>query len=203
MIKKLYRDSNSPKDLDEVCRIIRDGGVVVLPTDTVYAVCCHALKERAIERVCQLKRIDLKQKSLSVAFSDLSQISEYVLVGNSVFKLLKENLPGAFTFILPSSSRLPKIFKNRKEVGIRIPDDSVFRAVIDALGEPIMTTSVPYTEGDDIETITDPELIDERLGAQVDLVVDGGIGGTEPSTIVNCVNDEPEIIRQGKGKLIE
>lgn len=203
MIKKLYRDSNSQRDLDEVCRILRDGGVVVLPTDTVYAICCHALKERAIERVCQLKQIDLKQKSLSVAFSDLSQISEYVNVENSVFKLLKENLPGPFTFILPSSNRLPKIFKNRKEVGIRIPDDFIFQSLIEALGEPIMTTSVPYDEADGFESITDPELIDERFGSVVDLVIDGGIGGTEPSTVISCVGGDSEIVRMGKGELKE
>jgi len=201
MIKKLYNDGNNPKDLAEICSVLNDGGIVVLPTDTLYAVCCHALKERAIERICSLKQIDLKRKSLSVCFADLSHISDYCMVENNVFKVMKRNLPGPFTFILKASSKLPKIFKNRKEVGIRIPDNEIFREILNELGAPILTTTVPYDEDDDVEYLTDPELIEEKWGSYVDIVIDGGYGQTEPSTIIDCTEGDFEIIRQGKGEL--
>ena len=202
MLKRLYTSNNSPRDLEEIASILNDGGIAILPTDTLYAVCCHALKERAIERICDLKKIDLKRKSLSVAFADLSHISEYARVENNIFKSMKRNLPGPFTFILQASSKLPKIFKNRKEVGIRIPDNPIFRDIINELGAPILTTTIPYDESEDIEYLTDPELIHEKWGEMVDIVIDGGMGQTEPSTIVDCTTGDTEIIRQGKGELI-
>ena len=153
-------------------------------------------------------KIDTKSKSfiknnLSIICYDLSNISEYAKVDNNTFKLMKRNLPGAFTFILNAGNRLPKIFKNRKEVGIRIPNNNAIREICQLLDAPILTTTLPLEDGEDIEYITTPELIAEKFDSEVDLILDGGIGGTEPSTIVNCTEGEAEIIRQGKGWLEE
>ena len=169
----------------------------------MYAIGCHGLKERAIERICQLKAIDPKKNNLSIICYDLSSISEYAKFDNNTFKLMKRNLPGPFTFILNGTVRLPKIFRNRKEVGIRMPDNPIIQELARFLDAPIMTTTLPYEENEDIEYCTDPELIDEKFGNIVDLVIDGGIGGIESSTIVDCTNGEAEIVRQGKGWLDE
>lgn len=201
MLLKLYSKNNSPQDLQDIIDILNDGGLIIYPTDTVYAIGCHGLKERAIERICKIKDIDPRKNNLSIICSNLSMVSEYAKVGNDVFKLLKRNLPGPFTFILNTGNRLPKIFKNRKEVGIRMPDNNIICEIATLLDAPLMTTSIPYDEDEDIEYLTTPELIDEKLGSLVDLVIDGGIGDVEFSTIVNCTGDEPEIVRQGKGEL--
>ena len=169
----------------------------------MYAIGCHALKERAIERICKFKGIDPRKHNLSIICYDLSNISEYAKVDNNTFKLMKRNLPGPFTFILNTGSRLPKIFKNRKEVGIRIPDHEAIREICQLLDAPILTTTLPLEDGEDIEYITTPELIEEKFGGEADLIIDGGIGGTEPSTVVNCTEGEAEIVRQGKGWLEE
>ena len=182
---------------------LHDGGLIIYPTDTKYAIGCHGLKERAIERICKIKNIDPKKNNLSIICYDLSNISEYAKVDNGTFKLMKRNLPGPFTFILTTGSRLPKIFRNRKEVGIRVPDNNIIREICRQLDAPIMTTTLPYNEKEDIEYSTTPELIDEKFGNEVDLVIDGGIGGVEPSTIVDCTDGKAEIIRQGKGWLDE
>lgn len=203
MLLKLYKKNNSPTDLQQIIDLLNDGGVIIYPTDTMYAIGCHGLKERAIERICQLKGIDPKKNNLSIICYDLSSISEYAKVNNAIFKLMKRNLPGPFTFILNGTTRLPKIFRNRKEVGIRMPDNSIIQEIARLLNAPIMTTTLPYEEKDDIEYITDPELIEEKFGNIVDLVIDGGIGDTEGSTIVSCTGDEIEILRQGKGWLDE
>lgn len=203
MTIKLYEKNNSQRDLDRIVQTLEDGGIIIYPTDTMYAIGCHALKERAIERICKLKGIDPRKNSLSIICTDLSNISEYAKVDNHTFKLMKRNLPGPFTFILNSGSQLPKIFKNRKEVGIRIPDHAAIREICQLLDAPILTTTLPLSDGEDIEYITNPELIEEKFGYEVDLIIDGGIGGMEPSTIVNCTEGEAEIIRQGKGILDE
>lgn len=203
MLLKLYEKNNNPQDLQEIVDTLNDGGLIIYPTDTVYAIGCHGLKERAIERICKIKEIDPRKNNLSIICYDLSSISEYAKVDNNVFKLMKRNLPGPFTFILATGSKLPKIFKNRKEVGIRMPDNHIIREIARLLDAPIMTTSLPLTQGDELEYLTNPELIDERWSSVVDLIVDGGIGDHEPSTIVNCTGDEPEIVRQGKGWLEE
>ena len=203
MTIKLYEKNNSQRDLDRIVQTLEDGGIIIYPTDTMYAIGCHALKERAIERICKLKGIDPRKNSLSIICYDLSNISEYAKVDNRTFKLMKRNLPGPFTFILNSGSRLPKIFKNRKEVGIRIPDHAVIREICQLLDAPILTTTLPLSDGEDIEYITNPELIEEKFENEVDMIIDGGIGGMEPSTIVNCTEGEAEIIRQGKGVLDE
>lgn len=203
MLLKLYSKNNRPEDLQRIVDILNDGGIIIYPTDTVYALGCHALKERPIERICKLKNIDPRKNNLSIICYDLSNISEYARVSNATFKLMKRNLPGPFTFILNADSRLPKIFRNRKEVGIRVSDNAIIREICQLLDAPILTTTLPLEEGEDIEYITEPELIDEKFGEKVDLIIDGGTGGIEPSTVINCCDDVPEIVRQGKGILNE
>lgn len=201
MILKLYDKNNNPDDLQRIVDTLEEGGIIIYPTDTMYAIGCHALKERPIERICKLKNIDPRKHNLSIICYDLSNISEYARVSNATFKLMKRTLPGPFTFILNADSRLPKIFRNRKEVGIRVPDNNIIREICRMLNAPILTTTLPLKEGEDIEYVTDPELIDEKFGDKVDWVIDGGIGGIEPSTVINCCGDEPEVVRQGKGWL--
>ncbi|MDR1004045.1 MAG: threonylcarbamoyl-AMP synthase [Prevotellaceae bacterium] len=203
MILRLYNQNNSRDDLQRVVDLLCDGGIIIYPTDTRYAIGCHGLKERAIERICRIKEIDPRKNNLSIVCYNLSSISEYAKVDNSTFKLMKRNLPGAFTFILNGSNRLPKIFRNRREVGIRMPQNPIIHEIARLLDAPIMTTTLPYREDEEIEYITDPELIEEKFGDKVDLVIDGGMGGTDQSTIVDCTGDEPVIIRQGKGVLNE
>lgn len=200
---KLYNKNNNPNDLQEIVDVLNDGGLIIYPTDTIYAIGCHGLKERAIERICRIKGIDPRKNNLSIICYDLSSISEYAKVSNNIFKLMKRNLPGAFTFILNGTTRLPKIFRNRKEVGIRMPDNPIIREIARLLDAPIMTTTLPLDDDDDMGYATDPELMEERFGDIVDIVIDGGMGGTKLSTIVDCTSGEPEIIRQGKGVLDE
>ena len=203
MLLKLYNKNNNPADLQRVVDLLNDGGLIIYPTDTMYAIGCHGLKERAIERICRLKDIDPKKNNLSIICYDLSSISEYAKVDNATFKLMKRNLPGPFTFILNGTTRLPKIFRSRKEVGIRMPDNPIIRETARLLDAPIMTTTLPHDEDEDIEYVTDPELIDEKWGDTVDLIIDGGIGNMEGSTVVDCTQGEAEIIRQGAGWLEE
>lgn len=203
MIMRLYEKNNDADDLQQIVDILNDGGIIIYPTDTRYAIGCHGLKERAIERICRIKNIDPRKNNLSIICSSLSMVSEYTKMSNDTFKLLKRNLPGPFTFILNTNVNLPKIFRNRKEVGIRIPDNPIISDISQLIDVPIMTTTVPQDTDEDVEYSTDPELIDEKFGELVDLVIDGGIGGTEFSTIVDCTGEEPIIVRQGKGELID
>ena len=203
MLLKLYNKNNDPADLQRVIDLLNDGGLLIYPTDGKYAIGCHGLKERAIERICRLKGIDPKKNNLSIICYNLAAISEYAKVDNTTFKLMKRNLPGPFTFILNGTTRLPKIFRNRREVGIRMPDNPIIREIARLLDAPIMTTTLPHDEDDDPEYTTDPELIDEKYGDLVDLVIDGGIGGLDGSTVVDCTGDEPVIVRQGAGELQE
>ncbi len=201
MIIKLYESNNNPNDIERIVDIINEGGIIIYPTDTMYAMGCHGLKERSIERICKLKNINPKKNNLSIICYDLSTISEYAKVDNATFKLIRRNIPGPFTFILNTNNSLPKIFRNRKEVGIRLPDNNIIREIAKALDAPIMTTTLPIDEIE-IEYNTNPELMEEKFGSEVDLIIDGGIGGIEPSTIVDCTNGEFEIVRQGKGYLL-
>lgn len=201
MIKKFYDSGNSLHDIAMVVDLLNDGGLLVFPTDTVYAIGCHALKERAVERVCQIKGLNPAKNNLSVICYDLKHISEYAKVSNAAFKLMKNNLPGPFTFVLPAGHRLPKIYRSRKEVGIRVPDNEIIREICLHLEAPILTTTIPYDEHDEVEYMTNPELIHERLGQVADLVIDGGIGGFVPSTVVALRDDGFEVIRDGKGVL--
>lgn len=202
MFIKIYQDSPNPREISKVVDVLKEGGLVIYPTDTVYAIGCDALNVHAVEKICAMKGVNPQKSDLSVICYDLSNISEYAKVSNSAFKLLKKNLPGPFTFILPTSGNLPKIYKNKKEVGVRVPDNNIIRTIVRELGNPVLTMSV-RDKGDDImEYTTDPELIYEKYRNTVDLVIDGGYGGIEPSTVVNCIDDNFEIVRQGKGELI-
>lgn len=203
MLLKLYEKNNHPADLQRVIDLLNDGGILIYPTDTMYALGCHGLKERAIERICRLKGIDPKKNNLSIICYDLSSISEYAKMDNATFKLMKRNLPGPFTFVLNGTTRLPKIFRNRKEVGIRMPAHPIIQEIARLLDAPLMTTTLPRNDEEEIEYCTDPELIEEKFGETVDLVIDGGIGGTEGSTIVDCTTGEAVIVRQGAGILDE
>ena len=200
MLIKIYPENPNPRVIDKVIDVLRDGGLVIYPTDTVYAIGCDALNVRAVEKICQMKGINPQKSNLSIICYDLSNLSEYAKVSNSAFKLMKKHLPGPFTFILPTSSELPKIYKNRKEVGIRVPDNNIIRTLVKELGNPILTMSV-HDDDDMIEYSTDPELIHEKYEDTVDIVIDGGYGGSEASTVVDCTTDYFEIIRQGKGIL--
>ena len=198
---KIYPENPNPREVDKVVRTLREGGLVIYPTDTVYALGCDALNVRAVERICQMKGVNPQKSNLSIICYDLSNLSEYAKVSNAAFKLMKKHLPGPFTFILPTSSELPKIYKNRKEVGIRVPDNNIVRTIVRELGNPLLTMSVYDRDEQEAEYSTDPELIEEKYGGRVDLVIDGGYGGLEPSTVVDCTTDDFETLRQGKGDL--
>jgi len=200
MILKVYNDHNSQSVISQICEILENGGVIIYPTDTLYAIGCHALKERPIERIARLKGFDPKRHLFSVTCDSLQMASRYAKVDNAVFKVMKHYLPGPFTFVLPASNQLPRIFRNRKEVGIRIPVSPI-QEIVRQLGAPILSATIPFDKDWDIEYLTDPELIDEKWGEEVDLILDGGTGRTEGSTIVAWVNNELEILRQGLGHI--
>lgn len=202
-IIKLYSKNNPPERIDDIVKVLNDGGVIIYPTDTTYALGCHALKERAVEKICHIRDIDPASHPLSVICYDMSSISEYAHISTPVYKVMKRNLPGAFTFILAGKNKLPKIFRTKKsgEIGIRMPNSTIVRDILRALDAPMMTASLPIDGFEDDAYRTDPELIDETFGTQVDFVIDGGLGSIGESTIVDCRDDEMEIIRQGIGEL--
>lgn len=201
---KLYTKNNPPERIAEIVRILNDGGVIIYPTGTTYALGCHALKERAVERICRIRQISPSFHPLSVICYDMSAISDYAFISTPVFKLMKRNLPGPFTFILKGKNKLPKIFRSRKtgEIGIRMPDSPIVRELLENLGAPLMTASLPELHPGEPEYQTDPELIEEEFGSQVDLVIDGGEGTLGQSTVVDCTTDDDGVIlRHGDGIL--
>ena len=202
MLTKLYAEKPNPKQIESIVNVLRDGGVIIYPTDTVYGIGCDIHNQKAVERIARIKGIKSEKAEFSFICRDLSHLSEYARqVPNSVFKLMKRHLPGPFTFILNASHKVPKILESKKKtVGIRIPDNDIVAAIVEQLGNPLLTTSIHF-DHEMIEYATDPELIHEKYADMVDLVVDGGYGGVEFSTVVNCTGDEPEIIRQGLGIL--
>lgn len=202
MLVKIYEDNPDMKEIRKVVSVLKDGGVIIFPTDTVYAFGCDIFKSSAVEYIAKMKEKDIRKADLSFICHEMSQISEYAKMDDVAFKLMKKNLPGPFTFLLNGSSRLPKLFKNKKMVGIRMPENNIALSIVRELGNPMMVSSV-FTDEDTLEYITDPELIAEKFGHRVELVIDGGYGGLEPSTIVDCTGDEPEIIRSGAGSLFE
>ena len=201
MIIKLYEDNPNPREILEVVKILKDGGVIVYPTDTLYAFGCDITNAKAVEKICAIKNIDPVKMPLSFVCSNISHVSNYSFIDNKLFKILKSCLPGPFTFLLKGNSNLPKLFKKKNVVGIRIPDNKIALAIVEALGNPILSSSVPINE-DEIEYSTDPELIEEFFGSRVDCVIDAGIGETEPSSIIDCTGDEIEVKRKGKGIFI-
>jgi len=200
MLIKLYEDNPNAAEIRKIAAVVRNGGVIIIPTDTVYAFACDIYNNAGVEFIAKIKNHDMRRANLSFICHELSEVSEYAKMDDSAFKLMKRNLPGPFTIILPGSSRLPKLFKKRKTVGIRIPANNIALQLVQELSNPLMVSSI-FTDEDTTEYITDPELIEEKYGHQVELVIDGGLGGLEHSTIVDCTGDEPEIIRQGAGEL--
>tara|TARA_B110000046_G_scaffold52102_1_gene58173 strand:+ start:48602 stop:49216 length:615 start_codon:yes stop_codon:yes gene_type:complete len=202
MLLKLYDNNTNPKDLKRISECLQAGGVIIYPTDTIYAIGCDINNRSAIERVAKIKGAKVKKANFSFIFFDLSHISEYTRQFDSAtFKLLKRNLPGAFTFILEANNSIPKLFKNKKRtLGIRIPNNAICRSIVENFGNPIISTSV-HDDDDVLEYTTDPELIYEKYKDQVDLVIDAGFGNNEASTVVDLTNGYPEIIRQGIGEL--
>jgi len=201
MLIKLYTDNPNARVIQKIANALREGGLIIYPTDTVYAIGCDIFHARAVEKICKLKHEDPRKANLSFICQDLSQVSEYAKVDTPIFKMLKRNLPGPFTFILNGSNKLPKLFKQKSTVGIRIPDNTIADAIVRELGNPLMSMTLHDTD-DQIEYTTDPELIDERYGSVVDLVIDGGMGGVIESTVVDCTQEEVRIIRVGKGDLV-
>jgi len=200
MLIKIYPENPNIRHIHQIVECLRSGGIIIYPTDTVYGIGCDIFQHKAVERIAQIKGIRKDKANFSFICYDLSHIADFTKqISNPIYKLMKRTLPGPFTYILNSSNNVPKLFEsNKKTVGIRIPDNMIARQIVNELGNPIMSTSV---KGDDenIETITDPELIHERYKDLVDIVIDGGFGGIETSTIVDCTNDDYQIIRQGKG----
>ena len=202
MLLKIYPENPNPKAIEQVVEVLRKGGVIIYPTDTVYGLGCDITNHRAIERICQIRRIKPEKANLSFVCYDLSHISDYIKpIDNTTFRVLKKALPGPFTFIFNASHLVPKLLSsNKKTVGIRVPDNDIAREIVKQLGNPIVSTSI-HDDDELIEYSTDPELIYEKYQDQVDIVIDGGYGGNIASTIVDCTTGEFEIVREGKGEL--
>jgi tRNA threonylcarbamoyl adenosine modification protein (Sua5/YciO/YrdC/YwlC family) len=187
---KLYNENPNPKEIAKVVKVLQSGGLVIYPTDTIYGLGCDITKTKSLEKIAQIKGVQLEKANLSFICNDLSHLSDYVKqLDSATFKILKRALPGPYTFILPGSNNLPKVFKKKKTVGIRIPDNNIIRTLVEELGNPIVSTSI-RDEDDVLEYTTDPELIFEKWQGLVDVVIDGGYGDNEPSTVIDltCSN---------------
>ncbi len=198
---KFYPTNINRRYIDETVSALRDGKLIIYPTDTLYAIGCDALNNRAIEKICRIKGINPAKQLLSIVCSDISQAAEYARIDNNAFRLMRSNLPGPFTFILPAATTLPKAFKGRHTVGVRIPDNDIARAIADALGNPLLSTSVSIDRLEGYETV-EPLSLAIQYEDTVDLLVDGGTGSTGQSIIVDCLDSSyPEITREGTGTL--
>ncbi len=196
---KIYEDNPNEAAIKKVVSVLRDGGLIIYPTDTVYGLGCDITNTKALERIAKIKGIKLEKANFSFICSDLSNLSDYVKqINTSTFKILKRALPGPYTFILPGNNDLPKEFRKKKTVGIRVPDNNITIEIVKMLGNPIVSTSI-HDEDEVLEYSTDPELIFEKWQNLVDLVIDGGYGDNIPSTIIDLSGPEPEVIREGKG----
>ena len=204
MLLKINPDNPGKKRVKTVVDVLKKDGVIILPTDSVYAIGCNMMSKEAIEKVCRLKGVKPEEANFSILCHDLSNLSEYIQnIEKPIFRILKNNLPGPFTFILKASSKVPKIFETKKKtIGIRVPDSNIARDIIRQLGSPLVVTSLHDDKDELLEYLTDPELIHERFEKRVDIVVDGGFGDNNPSTVVDFTNNEPHIIREGKGELL-
>jgi tRNA threonylcarbamoyl adenosine modification protein (Sua5/YciO/YrdC/YwlC family) len=198
MLLRIHPDNPDDRQLRQVVETLENGGIIIYPTDTVYAIGCSILKPKAIDKVARLKGTKIEKADFSFIFYDLSQLSEYTRhVSTPIYKIIRRNTPGPFTFILEANSNIPKLFKHKKKtIGIRIPDNNIVRDVVKMLGHPIITTSI-HDDDEILEYTTDPELIHEKYQDQVDLVIDGGYGSIVASSIVDCTTDEIEIVREG------
>lgn len=196
---KIYPDNPNEKEIQKVVKILKEGGLIIYPTDTVYGLGCDITNTKALEKIAKIKGIKLEKANFSFICSDLSNLSDYVKqIDTSTFKILKRSLPGPYTFILPGNNNLPKEFKKKSTVGIRVPDNEIVLEIVRKLGNPIVSTSIK-DDDDVIEYTTDPELIFEKWQNIVDAVIDGGYGDNVASTVIDLSGYEPEIIREGKG----
>lgn len=202
MLIKIYPENPNPRAIDQVVQVLRRGGLIIYPTDTVYGLGCDITNHKALEAICRIRNIKPEKANFSFICYDLSHISDYIKpIDNATFRVLKKALPGPFTFILNASGNVPKMLSsNKKTVGIRVPDNNTAREIVKTLGNPILSSSI-RDEDDIIEYSTDPELIHEKYEHLVDIVIDGGYGGNVPSTVVDCTSGSFEIIREGKGDL--
>lgn len=198
---KIYNENPNPKEIDKVVKALRSGGLVIYPTDTVYGLGCDITNTKALEKVAKIKGVKLEKANFSFVCNDLSHLSDYVKqITTPVYKILRRTLPGPYTFILPGSNNLPKVFKKKKTVGIRIPDNTIARTIVEQLGNPIVSTSI-HDEDELIEYTTDPELIFEKWKHLVDIVIDGGYGDNQASTVIDLTDDDPIVLREGKGSI--
>ncbi|MGI8581441.1 MAG: L-threonylcarbamoyladenylate synthase [Chitinophagaceae bacterium] len=199
MLLQLHPDNPQPRLLRQIANCLKEGGIIIYPTDTIYGLGCDIHQQKAIERICKIKNVNPQKAQLSFICRDLSHLSDYTKsIDTPLYRMLKTYLPGPYTFILPASKQVPKILKSKKEtIGLRVPDNVICQQILETLDNPILSTSLP---GDMIEQYTDPEIIYEKFGDKVDLVIDGGSGGITPSTIIDCTSDEWQIIRQGLGE---
>lgn len=203
MLLKIYPENPDQRAIRKVVECLKNGGIIIYPTDTIYGIGCDIFKSKAVEKIAELRGYKPGKSTFSFICHDMSQLSEFVRpIDNHTFKVMKANLPGPFTFILDSNNNVPKhIQSKRKTVGIRIPDNPIIREIVRELGNPIMSTSV-HDDDEILEYTTDPELIYEKFQDKVDIVIDGGFGGNIPSTVVDCTGDELVITRDGKGELV-
>lgn len=199
MLIYIHPDNPQPRLIRQVVDCLKGGGVIAYPTDTIYGLGCDIFQQKAVERICRLKGVDPQKAQLSFVCYDLSDLSHYTKqLGTPVYRMLKQYLPGPYTFILEASRQVPKILKSKRDtIGIRVPDNNVARTIVQELGNPILSASLP---GNLVEDFTDPEVIQERFSKTVDIVIHGGIGGTVPSTIIDVTTGEPEVLREGAGK---
>ena len=196
---KLYNENPNEKDISRVVEVLRRGGLIIYHTDKVYGLGCDITNTKALEKIARIKGVKLEKANFSFVCSDLKNLSDYVKqIDTSTFKLLKRTLPGPYTFIMQGNNNLPKDFKKKKTVGIRVPDNLIARTIVEKLGNPIVSTSI-YDEDDVIEYTTDPELIFEKWQNKVDLVIDGGYGDNVASTVIDLSGDAPKVLREGKG----
>lgn len=202
MLVRLYNENPNPREIRKIVDVLRNGGLIIYPTDTVYGLGCDITNPKAVEKVARWKGVSIEKSNFSFICSDFSHLSDYTKpIPNNIFKLIRKNLPGPFTFILEANNKVPKYFKGKKKtVGIRIPDNNIIREIVAELGNPIVSTSI-HDEDEILEYTTDPELIYEKFQELADVVVDGGYGELTPSTIVDCSGDELSIVREGKGVL--
>ena len=196
MLLQLHPDNPQPRLLKQIADCLKSGGIIIYPTDTIYGLGCDIYQQKAIERICKIKNVDPQKAHLSFICRDLSHLSDYTKsIDTPLYRMLKTYLPGPYTFILPASKQVPKILKSKKEtIGLRVPDNIICKQILETLGNPILSASLP---GEMVEEYTNPEIIFEKFGDIVDLVIDGGTGGMNPSTVIDCTSDDWKIIRQG------
>lgn len=199
MLLHIHPENPQPRLVKQVVECLKDGGVIVYPTDTIYGIGCDIFQHKAIERICKIKNVDPQKAQLSFICQDLSKLSDYTKsIDTPLYRMLKTYLPGPYTFILPASKQVPKILQSKKStIGLRVPDNIICQRFLSELGNPILSASLP---GDMVEEYTDPEVIYEKFESLVDLVIDGGIGGMTPSTIVDCTTSDWTVIREGLGE---